>query len=80
MHPSPAISGIAAIGANYIGVGIHTGTIILFEIASESDSFVCKVVDSQRSHVNPITDLASTTTQHDRFRDVSESIRVSIFS
>ncbi len=53
--------GIAAIGPNFIAVGIHTGTVVVFEVASDEDGFVCRVADSQRSHWHPITDLASTT-------------------
>ena len=48
-------------GSNYIAVGIHTGTIILFKVSSDTKSFICSVVDSQRCHVNPISDLASTS-------------------
>ena len=87
--------GIAAIGANYIAVGIHTvrqsspsnlkltscrlprnqplppqGTILLFEVTTDSDSFVCRIVDSQRQHAKPLADLASTTTSSETQRDV----------
>ena len=55
------LTGIAAVGPNFIAVGIHTGTILLFEISTDGDSFVCRVVDSQRGHAAPISDLASTT-------------------
>jgi hypothetical protein len=55
-----------------VAVGIHTGTILLFEVLTADHSFVCRVVDSQRCHAAPITDLASTTTTTaaDKFRDV----------
>ena len=64
---------MAALGANFISVGIHTGTILLFRVstvtsecpeASEAtlSTFRCENVDSQRCHVFPITDLASTST------------------
>ncbi len=53
--------GVAALGSNYIAVGIHTGTIILFKVTSDTKSFICSVVDSQRCHINPISDLASTS-------------------
>ncbi len=55
-------AGVAAIGLNFIAVGIHTGTILLFEVTSDTKSFVCSVADTQRCHVQAITDLASTST------------------
>jgi hypothetical protein len=67
-------TGIAAIGANYVSVGIHTGTILLFEISTDEDSFVCRIVDSQRSHAKPVTDLASTTTSSETMKDVMNGI------
>lgn len=54
--------GVAAIGANFIAVGIHTGTILLFEVTSAQPSFICQLVDSQRCHIVATTDLASTST------------------
>lgn len=45
-----------------IAVGIHTGTIILFKVLADAKSFMCSVVDSQRCHVNPISDMASSNT------------------
>ncbi|TRY68604.1 hypothetical protein TCAL_03826, partial [Tigriopus californicus] len=57
----PQVSGIAAIGANLIAVGIHTGTILLFEISSDSTQLVCRIVDSQRRHIEPVSDVASTS-------------------
>ena len=75
--------GVAALGANYISVGIHTGTILLFrvstvaasecpEAAAEAtmSSFRCENVDSQRCHVFPITDLASTSTISNESKEV----------
>ena len=53
--------GISALGSNYIAVGIHTGTIILFKVISNEKCFTCTVIDSQRCHVNPISDLASSS-------------------
>ena len=74
---------MAALGANYISVGIHTGTILLFrvstvavsecpEAAAEASmsSFRCENVDSQRCHVFPITDLASTSTISNESKEV----------
>ena len=52
--------GISALGANYIAVGIHTGTIILFKVISNEKAFTCTVIDTQRCHVSPISDLASS--------------------
>jgi len=43
-----------------VAVGIHTGTIVVFEVTVDKDSFLCQVADSQRSHWHPISDLAST--------------------
>jgi hypothetical protein len=57
-----SILGVAAIGANFIAVGIHTGTILLFEVTSGQPNFLCQLVDSQRCHTVATTDLASTTT------------------
>lgn len=65
--------GIAALGPNYISVGIHTGTIVLFNVTSDTKSFMCSVVDSQRCHVHPITDLASTTTNAEDCKEVLAS-------
>ena len=75
--------GVAALGANYISVGIHAGTILLFrvstvvtnecpEAAAEAtiSSFRCENVDSQRCHVFPITDLASTSTISSESKEV----------
>ncbi len=53
--------GIAALGPNLIAVGLHTGTIVVLEIVTDVQSFVCRLIDSQRSHLNPIADLASTS-------------------
>ena len=53
--------GVAALGANIIAVGIHTGTIVLFKVSTDGTSFQCSVFDTQRCHVNPITELASAT-------------------
>ena len=53
--------GIAALGPNFISVGIHTGTLLLFEISTDDNSFICRIVGSQRSHSAPISDLGSTT-------------------
>ena len=64
--------GIAAIGANYIAVGIHTGTIVLFEVSTDQDSFICRIADSQRMHSKPVTDLASTTTSSESMKDVMQ--------
>ena len=33
--------GISALGSNYIAVGIHTGTIILFKVISSEKCFTC---------------------------------------
>ena len=76
--------GIAALGANYISIGIHTGTILLFRVAavptpgdppakeaSAMSAFRCEQVDSQRCHVFPITDLASTSTLSSESKEVS---------
>ncbi len=52
--------GIAAVGPNFVAVGIHTGTVVVFEVTSDADGFVCRVADSQRRHAHPVTDLAST--------------------
>ena len=46
------------------------GTILLFEVSTDSDSFVCRIVDSQRLHAKPLTDLASTTTSSEAHKDV----------
>ena len=46
------------------------GTILLFEVSTDSDSFVCRIVDSQRLHAKPLTDLASTTTSSETHKDV----------
>ena len=75
--------GVAALGANYISVGIHTGTILLFRVSTVAakecpegaaeatmSSFRCENVDSQRCHVFPITDLASTTTISNETKEV----------
>ncbi len=48
-------------GSSFIAVGIHTGTVVVFEVASDEEGFVCRIADSQRSHHHPVTDLASTT-------------------
>ena len=53
--------GIAALGSNYIAVGIHTGTVLLFEIGIDGENVIGRQVDSRRSHEFPITDLASTS-------------------
>ena len=53
--------GVAALGANIIAVGIHTGTIVLFKVSTNGKSFQCSVFDTQRCHVHPITELASAT-------------------
>ena len=53
--------GVAALGANVIAVGIHTGTIVLFKVVSDASSFSCHVTDTQRCHVHPLADLASST-------------------
>jgi hypothetical protein len=65
--------GVAAIGLNFVCVGIHTGTILLFEVTSDTKSFVCSLADSQRCHVNAVTDLASTTTIAEDAREVKET-------
>lgn len=65
-----AARGIAAVGPNYVAVGIHTGTILLFEVTADARAFVCRIVDSQRSHVHQIADLASTTTAAATMKDV----------
>ncbi len=63
--------GIAAVGPNYVAVGIHTGTVVLFEVATDEDNFICRVVDSQRSHSAPCADLASTAlTTKNGVRDI----------
>ena len=88
--------GVAALGSNYISVGIHTGTIILFRVTMSSrgvsssqgsnltlassqqeeedtttmSAFHCQNVDSQRCHVYPITDLASTSTLSTESKEV----------
>ena len=55
-------AGIAALGRDYICVGIHTGTILVFEVVTdEHGQFLCRVIDSQRNHAAPISDLASTS-------------------
>lgn len=54
-------AGIAAIGPHFIACGLHTGTIVLFEVTTDARNFVCRLVDSQRLHAHPIMDLASTT-------------------
>ena len=79
-----SIQGIAALGANYISIGIHTGTILLFRVAAvptpgdppvkettAMSAFRCEQVDSQRCHVFPITDLASTSTLSSESKEVS---------
>ena len=53
--------GVSALGSNIIAVGIHTGTIVLFKVVSAGNNFQCSLTDSQRCHVHPITDLASST-------------------
>ena len=53
--------GVSALGPNIIAVGIHTGTIVLFKVVTKGNSFSCSMTDSQRCHVHPITDLASST-------------------
>ncbi len=59
--------GVAAVGPNFIAVGIHTGTVVVFEVTSGggggdgAGGFVCRVADSQRRHAHPIADLASTS-------------------
>ena len=58
---SLSLLGVAAVGPHYIAGGLHTGTLVLFEVMSDAKSFVCRVVDSQRLHAHPITDMASTT-------------------
>ena len=76
-------SGVAALGANYVSVGIHTGTILLFRVSTvvtsecaeavaeaSMSSFRCENVDSQRCHVFPITDLASTSTLSSESKEV----------
>lgn len=55
------VSGIAALGPNFIAVGIHTGTVLLFEIGIDGENVIGRLVDSRRSHDFPITDLASTS-------------------
>ena len=61
---------MAAIGRNFIAVGIHTGTILLFEVTSDTKSFVCSLADSQRCHVQAVTDLASTTSVAEEAKEV----------
>ena len=61
---------MAAIGLNFIAVGIHTGTILLFEVTSDTKSFVCSLADSQRCHVQAVTDLASTTSVAEEAKEV----------
>lgn len=53
--------GVCALGMNIIAVGIHTGTIVLFKVTTNENIFSCQLTDSQRCHVNPISDLASST-------------------
>ena len=77
-----SLIGVAALGANYISVGIHTGTILLFSVTTVStgegkeaeattmSAFRCENVDSQRCHVFPITDLASTSTLSTESKEV----------
>ena len=55
---------------NFVAVGIHTGTIILFDVTSDTKSFVCSIADSQRCHVQAITDLASASTIADDAKEV----------
>ena len=59
--------GVSALGTNIIAVGIHTGTIVLFKVVSAGNNFQCSLTDSQRCHVHPITDLASSTIHSGRF-------------
>lgn len=57
--------GVCALGLNIIAVGIHTGTIVLFKVTTNENIFSCQMVDSQRCHVHPICDLASSTIYDD---------------
>ena len=95
-------AGVAALGSNYIAVGIHTGTILLFCIRTTTapglvqpanpsrlgggqegaaadtsipgtSEFRCENIDSQRCHVYPITDLASTSTSCEETKEVKTS-------
>ena len=63
--------GVAALSSNCIAVGIHTGTIVLFRVVFDDQGYSCARTDSNRCHVNPITDLASTTINNQDFKDVS---------
>ena len=65
------LSGVAALSSNCIAVGIHTGTIVLFRVVFDDQGYSCARTDSNRCHVNPITDLASTTINNQDFKDVS---------
>ena len=60
---------------SFIAVGIHSGTILLFEVTSDTKNFVCSLADTQRCHVQAITDLASTTTIAEDAKEVNEAIK-----
>ena len=66
---------MAALSSNCIAVGIHTGTIVLFRVVFDDQGYSCARTDSNRCHVNPITDLASTTINNQDFKDVSYTLQ-----
>ena len=70
--------GVSALGTNIIAVGIHTGTIVLFKVVSAGNNFQCSLTDSQRCHVHPITDLASSTIHSGRFFIILFHLKVCI--
>ena len=62
--------GVAALSSHCIAVGIHTGTIVLFRVVFDDQGYSCARTDSNRCHMSPITDLASTTINNQDFKDV----------